>query len=152
MQFPPKVEHRCSMVPPCSTNYIAFGSRLQNQVYYKQGQTKTQKRSALPFTQTALQQTKPEWLPKSLYFSTSSTWAEFYEKFHNYARDKHWSSQECKRNMGYVLEGRAAEYFNSLNEWELNLAYYDLIIRMEDFMQVQETSKPSIMTKYTRHV
>ena len=63
-----------------------------------------------------------------------------------------WSAQECKRNMGYVLERRAAEYFNSLNEWEPNLAYYDLIIRMEEFMQVQETSKPSIMTQYTRYV
>ena len=55
MQFPPKVEQSFSMVPPCSTGYLAFGSRLQNQVYYKQGQTQTQKRSALPFTQTALQ-------------------------------------------------------------------------------------------------
>ena len=48
--------------------------------------------------------------------------------------------------MGYVLEGRAAEYFNSFNEWEPNLAYYDLIISMEEFMQVQETSKPTTMT------
>ena len=31
MQFPPKVERSFSMVPPCSTGYPAFESRLQNQ-------------------------------------------------------------------------------------------------------------------------
>ena len=52
MQFPPKVEQSFSMVPPCSTGYSAFESRLQNQVYYTQGKTETQKRSALPLIQT----------------------------------------------------------------------------------------------------
>ena len=55
MQFPPKVEQSFSMVPPCSTGYPDFESRLQNQVYYTQGKTETQKTSALPFIQTALQ-------------------------------------------------------------------------------------------------
>ena len=113
---------------------------------------KTEKRSARPFTLTALQQAKTEWLQKALYFSTSSAWVEFYKKFHNHVGDKHWSSQECKTNMGYVLEGKCAEYFNNLIEWEPNLPYYDLIIRMEEFMQVQETSKPSTMTQYSHHV
>ena len=109
MQFPPRVEQSFPMVPQCSTGYPALGSRLQNQDYYSQGQTETEKRSARPLAQTTLKQTKPEWLPKSLYISESSTWAEFYRKFLNYARDKHWSSQECKTNIGYVIEGSAAE-------------------------------------------
>ena len=55
MQFPPKVEQSFSMVlPPCLTGYPAFESRLQNQVHYTQGKTKTQKRSSLSFIQTAL--------------------------------------------------------------------------------------------------
>ena len=140
MQFPPMVEQSFSMVPPCSTGYPAFGSRLQNQVYYTQGQTETEKRSARALAQTTLKRTRPEWLPKSLYFSKSSTWAEFYRNFLNYARDKHWSSQECKTNMGYVLEGSAAEYFNILNIQSPNLPYYDLLNRMEDFMEGPKSS------------
>ena len=58
----------------------------------------------------ALQEAEQVLLPKSLYFNQSFTWAEFYSKFLNYARDKHWSSQECKTDMGYVLDGKAAEY------------------------------------------
>ena len=106
MQFPPKVEASFSIDPPCSTGYPAFGSRLQNQVYYTQGQTETQKRSALLFTQTALQQIKPEWLPKSLYLSTSSTWAEFYRKFQNNARDKHWSLKNIRQIWGMFWKGQ----------------------------------------------
>ena len=37
--------------------------------------------------------------------------------------------------MGNVLEGRVAEYFHTINEQEPNLPYYDLVIRLEDFVK-----------------
>ena len=81
-----------------------------------------------------MQNTEQTVLPKSLYFSQSSSWAEFYRKFLNYALDKQWSSQECKTYMGYVLEGKASEHFQFLTEQDPNLPYYDILVRMEDFM------------------
>lgn len=108
---------------------------VQTQDSYTQGQTESQKRSAQYLKQLALQEAEQALLPKSLYFSRSSTWAEFYRKFLNYARDKHWSSQECKTNMGYVLDGKAAEYFHFINNQEPCLQYYDLLIRMENFIK-----------------
>ena len=62
-------------------------------------------------------------------------WAEFYRTFLNYSRDKNWSSKECKKNVGYVYEGRVAEYFYTINEQEPNLHYYDLVVRLEDFVK-----------------
>ena len=51
-------------------------------------------------------------VPKSLCFDpTKTTWEAFYMKFDNYAREHHWSSQECKSNLMYILEGKAAEFF-----------------------------------------
>ena len=119
----------------CSTEYQAFDFRMQTQNSYMQGQTESEKWSAQYLRQVASQQDEQDILPKSLYLSQSSTWAEFYRKFLNYARDKHWSSQECKTNMGYVLDGKAAEYFHFINNQEPCLSYYDLLIRMENFMK-----------------
>ena len=100
-----------------------------------QGQTESEKRSAQYLRQVASQQDEQDILPKSLYLSQSSTWAEFYRKFLNNARDKHWSSQESRTNMGCVLDGKAAEYFHFINNQEPCLPYYDLLIRMENFMK-----------------
>ena len=134
-QFQAMTDWNYPSVPLCSTEHPAFDSRSQTQDSYIQGQTESQKRSAQYLKQVALQEAEQVLLPKSLYFSQSSTWAEFYRKFLNYARDKHWSSQECKTNMGYVLEGKAAEYFHYINNQEPCLPYYDLLIRMENFMK-----------------
>ena len=116
-------------------DYQAFDSRSQTQESYTQGHTESQKRSAQYLKQVALQGTEQELLPKYLYFSQFPTWAEFYRKFLNYARDMDWSAKECKKNMGYVLDGRVAEYFHAINEQEPNLPYYDLVIRLEDFVK-----------------
>ena len=134
-QFQGMVDGNCPRVPLTSTDYQAFDSRSQTQDSYTQGQTESQKRSAQYLKQVALQGTEQELLPKYLYFSQFPTWAQFYRKFLNYARDKDWSSKECKKNMGYVLEGRVAEYFHTINEQEPNLPYYDLVIRLEDFVK-----------------
>ena len=134
-QFQGMVDGNCPRVPLTSTDYQAFDSRSQTQDSYTQGQTESQKRSAQYLKQVALQGTEQELLPKYLYFSQFPTWAEFYRKFLNYARDMDWSAKECKKNMGYVLEGRVAEYFHAINEQEPNLPYYDLVIRLEDFVK-----------------
>ena len=134
-QFQAMADWNYPSVPLCSTDYLAFDSSSQTHDSYTHGQTESQKRSAQYLKQVALQEAEQVLLPKSLYFSRSSTWAEFYRKFLNYARDKHWSSQECKTNMGYVLDGKAAEYFHYINSQEPCLPYYDLLIRMENFMK-----------------
>ena len=120
----------------CSTEYPAIDQRFQIQNFEREGQTESEKRSVQYLRQAAMQKNEQTVLPKSLYFSHSSSWAEFYRKFLNYARDKQWSSQECKTYMGYVLEGKAAEYFHSVNQQEPELPYYDLLNKMEDFMKL----------------
>ena len=134
-QFQAMADWNYPSVPLCSSEYPAFDSSSQTHDSYTHEQTEFQKRSAQYLKQLALQEAEQVLLPKSLYFSQSSTWAEFYRKFLNYARDKHWSSQECKTNMGYVLDGKAAEYFHYINNQEPCLQYYDLLIRMENFMK-----------------
>ena len=129
------VEQHCPSLS-CSTEYPAIDQRFQIQNYEIHGQTESEKRSVQYLRQAAMQNTEQTVLPKSLYFSQSSSWAEFYRKFLNYARDKQWSSQECKTYMGYVLEGKAAEYFHSVNQQEPELPYYDLLNKMEDFMKL----------------
>ena len=128
------VEQHCPSLS-CSTEYPASDQRFQIQNYEIQGQTESEKRSVQYLRQAAMQNTEQTVLPKSLYFSQSSSWAEFYRKFLNYARDKQWSSQECKTYMDYVLEGKASEHFQFLTEQDPNLPYYDLLSKMEDFMK-----------------
>ena len=128
------VEQHCPSLS-CSTEYPVIDKRFQIQNYEMQGQTESEKRSVQYLRQAAMQNTEQTVLPKSLHFSQSSSWAEFYRKFLNYARDKQWSSQECKTYMGYVLEGKASEHFQFLNEQDPNLPYYDLLNKMEDFMK-----------------
>lgn len=102
-----------------------------------------------PASNQTKQQSKADWLPKSLYFDPNkTTWEAFYLKFHSYARDKHWSSQECKSKLMYVLEGKAAEFFASLHEREPNLPFFDVVSRMESrfaFRELQETSLLAFM-------
>ena len=59
---------------------------------------------------------------------------------HSYDRDKQWSSQECKANVGYALEGKNVEFFHSLTVREPNLSHYDLLNRLEEFIEYQESS------------
>ena len=89
------------------------------------------------------QNTNFQSLPKYLSFDPSkSKWSDFYRKFEHYAKDKHWSSQECKSNLKYVLQGKAADYLAYLNELVPNLPYYDLIMQMEQHMESQDLIDP----------
>ena len=72
-------------------------------------------------------------LPKHLLFDPSkSKWSLFYCKFEQYAKDQ----QECKSNLKYVLQGKAADYLAYLNELAPNLPYYDMI--MQRYMESQD--------------
>ena len=89
------------------------------------------------------QNTNFQSLPKYLSFDPSkSKWSDFYRKFEHYAKDKHWSSQECMSNLKYVLQGKAADYLAYLNELVPNLPYYDLIMQMEQHMESQDLIDP----------
>ena len=78
-------------------------------------------------------------LPKYLSFDPSkSKWSDLYRKFEQYADDKHWSSQECKSNLKYVLHGKAADYMAYLNELVPDLTYYDFIMQMKKYMESQD--------------
>ena len=82
-------------------------------------------------------------LPKHLSFDPSkSKWSHFYRKFEQYAKDKHWSLQECKSNLKYVFQGKAADYLAYLNELVPNLPYYDLIMQMKQYMESQDLFDP----------
>ncbi|MEW8542881.1 MAG: hypothetical protein AB2693_05050, partial [Candidatus Thiodiazotropha sp.] len=101
------------------------------------------------YTQALFRQNYPQQLPKSLYFDPAKTkWEAFYLKFNNYAREKNWSSDECKSNLMYVLEGKAAEFFASLHEREPTLPFFDIIRRLESrfgYRELQETSNLAFM-------
>ena len=95
------------------------------------------------------QNTNFQSLPKNLSFDPSkSKWSEFYRKFEHYAKDKHWSSQECKTNLKYALQGEAADYLAYLNELAPNLLYYDLIMQMEQHMESQDLIDPQFNQLY----
>ena len=100
-----------------------------------------------PFASPHALKNKGESIPQSLYFNpTRTSWEEFYSKFHNYARDKHWTSDDCKSNIMLMLEGKAHEYFVTLNEHEPNLEFYDIVSRMEDQFTYRKMHKISQMT------
>ncbi|MCG8044782.1 MAG: zinc finger domain-containing protein, partial [Candidatus Thiodiazotropha endolucinida] len=123
-----------------SVQNVALNS---NQSFNTLGQNKTQPSYGAP--QPSNRPSKADWIPKSLYYDPiKTTWEAFYLKFHNYAREKHWTSEECKSKLMYVFEGKASEFFATLHEREPNLPYYDVISRMEArfaFRELQETSQ-----------
>ena len=89
------------------------------------------------------QNTNFQSFPRYLSFDPSkSKWSDFYRKFEHYAKDKHWSSQECKSNLKYVLQGKAADNLAYLNDLVPNLPYYDLIMQMEQHMESQDLVDP----------
>ena len=73
---------------------------------------------------------------------------QFCMKFDNYGREHHWSSQECKSNLMYILEGKAAEFFASVHAREPELPFYDIVRKLEArfaFRELQETSQLAFM-------
>ena len=70
-------------------------------------------------------------IPKSLnYDPTKKPWEVFNQEFCRHARNKYWTSMECKSNFMYLLEGEAAEYVAVLNQREPDLQFFDLLSKM----------------------
>ena len=90
-------------------------------------------------------------IPKFLnYDPTKKPWEVFNQDFCRHARNKYWTSMECKSNFHYVLEGEAAEYFAALNQREPDLPFFDVLSKMRDRFKgrdSQETSQPVFHNK-----
>ena len=129
----PDVDHNTQFSPPQQSSpcNIHFQHGLQQNTYH-------------PNVRNLLSNWKDEiynstQLPKYLLFDPSnSMWSDFYRKFEQYANDKHWSAQECKSNLKYVLHGKAADYMAYLNELVPDLTYYDFIMQMKKYMESQD--------------
>ena len=87
-------------------------------------------------------------IPKSLnYDPTKTPWELFNQELCRHARNKYWTSMECKSNFMYmyVLDSEAAEYFAALNQREPDLPFFDELSKMRDRFkgwESQETSQP----------
>ena len=129
----PDVDHDTQFSPPQQSSpcNIHFPHGLQQNTYH-------------PNVRNLLSNWKDEiynstQLPKYLSFDPSkSKWSHFYRKFEQYANNKHWSAQECKSNLKYVLHGKAADYMAYLNELVPDLTYYDFIMQMKRYMESQD--------------
>ena len=50
------------------------------------------------------QQSRSNWLPKGLSLDPAkTTWEAFYLNFKSFAREKHWSSTDCKSKLMYII-------------------------------------------------
>ena len=128
----PDVYHNTQFSPqqssPCN---IHFQHGLQQDTYHPNVQNLYSKCKDENYDSTQL--------PNNLSFDPSeSKWSDLYRKFEQYADDKHWSSQECKSNLKYVLHGKAAAYMAYLNELVPDLTYYDFIMQMKRYMESQD--------------
>ena len=103
-------------------------------------------------TQPNIKQSSSDWLPKSLTFDPAkTTWEAFYLKFNNYADEKHWSADQCKTKLMYVLEGKASEFYATLHERSPKMEYYDVIAKMKArfaFRELAETSQLAFMNSF----
>ena len=95
--------------------------------------------------QSSNKYTKSDWIPKSLYYDPNKTkWEAFKLKFLSYVTEKHWTSDECKSKLLYILEGKAAEFYATLHEREPTLPFFDVLTKMEArfaFKELPETSQ-----------
>ena len=129
----PDVYHNTQFSPPQQSSpcNIHFQHGLQQSTYHPNAQNLYSNCKDENYDSTQL--------PKYLSFDPSeSKWSDFYRKFEQYADDKHWSSQECKSNLNYVLHGKAAYYMAYLNELVPDLTYYDFIMQMKRYMESQD--------------
>jgi hypothetical protein len=70
-------------------------------------------------------------LPMSLKFDGKSNWKAFYAKFSRYAEVSEWTEEECRDQLCWCLDGKASEYYALLVERNHDMAYKDLILKIE---------------------
>ena len=77
-------------------------------------------------------------LPMSLKFDGKSNWKAFYAKFSRYAEV---SEGECRDQLCWCLDGKASEYYALLVERNQDMAYMDLIRKLEKRFGFRELPK-----------
>jgi hypothetical protein len=83
-------------------------------------------------------------LPMSLKFDGKSNWKAFYAKFSRYAEVSEWTEGECREQLCWCLDGKASEYYALLVERNHDMAYKDLILKLEKrfgFRELPETAQ-----------
>ena len=83
-------------------------------------------------------------LPMSLKFDGKSNWKAFYAKFSRYAEVTEWTEGECRDQLCCCLHGKASEYCVLLVEPNHDMAYKDLILKIEKrfgFRELPETAQ-----------
>jgi hypothetical protein len=66
-----------------------------------------------------------------LKFDGKSNWKAFYAKFSRYAEVSEWTEGECREQLCWCLDGKASEYYALLVERNHDMAYKDLILKLE---------------------
>ena len=80
----------------------------------------------------------------SLKFDGKSNWKAFYAKFSRYAEVSEWTEGECRDQLCWCLDGKASEYYALLVERNHDMAYMDLIRKLEKwfgFRELPETAQ-----------
>ena len=88
--------------------------------------------------------TKSFIVPKTMKYDGKSNWQAFYAKFSRYAEVNEWGPQDCMDHLCWALEGKASEYYALLVERNKNMAYTDLVRKLEKrfgFKELPETAQ-----------
>ena len=83
-------------------------------------------------------------LPLSLKFDGKSNWKAFYAKLSRCAEVSEWTEGECRDQLYWCLDGKASEYYALLVERNHDMAYKDLILKLEKrfgFRELPETAQ-----------
>jgi hypothetical protein len=80
----------------------------------------------------------------SLKFDGKSNWKAFCAKFSRYAEVSEWTEVEYRDQLCWCLDGKASEYYALLAERNQDMAYMDLIQKLEKrfgFRELPETAQ-----------
>lgn len=82
-------------------------------------------------------------VPKTMKYDGKTNWQAFYAKFTRYSEVNEWSPEECMNHLCWALEGKASEFYALLVERNRDMAYPDLVRKLEKrfgFKELPETS------------
>jgi hypothetical protein len=78
-----------------------------------------------------------------LKFDGKSNWKAFYAKFSRYAEVGEWTEGECRNQLCWCLDGKASEYYALLVERNHDMAYKDVIMKIENGLGLENSPKES---------
>ena len=70
-----------------------------------------------------------------------SNWKAFYAKFSRYAEVSEWTEGECRDQLCWCLDGKVSKYYALMVERNHDMAYKDLISKLEKNVWVQGTPR-----------